>query len=418
MPEVSTPYSIGAEIEGLSLGSVVFIFDNKKVVEAARPRIGVLHKKDGTVNPIFTGNASVLEAQDLESISLIDEATQLFVATSSLGATHVFTIEGSASTNCSLRHVAKGQLPVPETESTRVWSDPNRTNIEATKTVRQKDGTHIMIWGARGGSNYAGTPGPSKSVWVRQAPFDPTTGMIDETQMRMFSFPSVGSDGWRALSSMDFDDKYMYNSTCFDGEEEGFDLDLTDAARTSSANRAAFRSMILRTSFATGETQVLAHFDGMKVEAVMLGHAVDANGRRRLYLGSDDEGLGSLFGSILLPSGDSSKPLITKTNFVDLASASSAHYPQAAHKRWGLSGMAPRAAWQDDQAEANTVLSVFQVWDKAGDGRLQKSDLVCILERLTGSRDLAHAAVANFPADENGRINYAEFIEYVFGVKL
>jgi len=258
------------------LANCLVIFDNKAGVEN-KPRVGVV--RGGVVTTVLEGDSSVLKADDLESVSLIRPEEALYVGVTSLGACHIFILQEKAQKNgsstFSAKHVSQGQLPVPEGEATDIWSNPNRTNIEAARCFGvlppsvQKDQyageAPIMVWGARGGRDYAGVSGPCESVWLRWAPFDPTTGKVDEANMTESSIKNLGDDGsWRALSSLDMDDEFLYFTAAFDGEEEGINIKEDDAARTSSQNRKAFCSLVARKHIVSGETVVLGRFEVCK----------------------------------------------------------------------------------------------------------------------------------------------------------
>ena len=126
------------------------------------------------------GDASVLAAHDLESISLIDPAAALYVACTSLGKTHVFRLQQTATGYAAIQ-VATGQLPVPEGEATDVWSNPKRTNIEATRCLPSAPPalgggrTPLMIWGSRGGNDYAGVEGSKSPEGISVACWRPST---------------------------------------------------------------------------------------------------------------------------------------------------------------------------------------------------------------------------------------------------
>lgn len=130
--------------------------------------------------------------------------------------------------------------------------NPKRTNIEAARAFpapstairgSSRD-TPVMMWGARGGKDYAGRPGPCQSVWVRWAPFDSASGAVDEAQMTQRELINLGDDGeWRALSSLDMVGDTVYFTAAYDGEL-GHAVDVTDTARAGRANSAAFKSLV------------------------------------------------------------------------------------------------------------------------------------------------------------------------------
>lgn len=315
---------------------VVCVFDNKSHPD--QPRLGVV--QNGVAVPIKEGDSSALSEADLESISVVDAEKGMYVAGSSLGVTHVFILqqkEAGGSTFVA-KQVSTGQLPVPKGESTGSWQDANRTNIEAMRCGTGLDGTLMIGWGGRGGEDYAGKE-TSDRVWLRWAPFDPATGMADESKMKSTTLKNVGpTEKWRTLSAMDVNNGYFYFTAAYDGEEDGHPMNLEDPARASSENKLAMSSLVARASIKTGETEVIMRLEGLKLEAIIV---ISENDEEvQCMLGSDDEGLGSLIGTAtfakskcghLEPSG----PL----NLLDIAKASSVY--DVAQKRWGTSGMAP-----------------------------------------------------------------------------
>jgi hypothetical protein len=242
----------------------VLVFDNKGKVQAdsteIKPRLGVVIA--GVVEPVLAGDSSVLKAQDLESLSLVDQEKALYLAVTSLGQTHIFILEegggpGSAATTFSAKQVATGQLPVPSDESTS-WKDHNRTNIEATRCFGSPPpsvvtaaklgegyvpGTPIIVYGGRGGDGYAGkmeTEGTKPhGCWLRFATFDMQSGTPVRGDTALWSemmLENVGEDkNWRGLSSLDVVGNHLYFSAAFDGEDYGYEIDTTDAARARCA---------------------------------------------------------------------------------------------------------------------------------------------------------------------------------------
>ena len=330
---------LNASLAPKRLPDFVGVFDNKGSVED-KPRLGVVF--NGSVEYVTDGDASVLAAHDLESISLIDPAAALYVACTSLGKTHVFRLQQTATGYAAIQ-VATGQLPVPEGEATDIWSNPMRTNIEATRCLPSAPPAlgggkmPLMIWGSRGGNDYAGVEGSKKPegipAWLRMAPFDPTTGMVDETKMTQQPFTNLGdTPAWRALSSLDIVGDQMYFTCAYDGEEDGKVVSTEDVLRTG-ANKEAFRSLVGRLALPDGEPAIVGRYDGLKIEGVM------SLGNNQLLLGSDDEALGCLVAAAtLIDNGSAIEPNI---KFINLGMRASAQNESVELKRWGLSGMAP-----------------------------------------------------------------------------
>ena len=331
---------LNASLAPKRLPDFVGVFDNKGSVED-KPRLGVVF--NGSVEYVTDGDASVLAAHDLESISLIDAAAALYVACTSLGKTHVFRLQQTEATAYAAIQVATGQLPVPEGEATDIWSNPKRTNIEATRCLPSAPPalgggrTPLMIWGSRGGNDYAGVEGSKNpegiQAWLRMAPFDPTTGMVDETKMTQKPFKNLGdTPAWRALSSLDIVGDQVYFTCAYDGEEDGKAVSTEDVLRTG-ANKEAFRSLVGRLALPDGEPAIVGRYDGLKIEGVM------SLGNNQLLLGSDDEALGCLVAAAtLIDNGSAIEPNI---KFVNLGMRASAQNESVELKRWGLSGMAP-----------------------------------------------------------------------------
>ena len=111
---------LNASLAPKRLPDFVGVFDNKGSVED-KPRLGVVF--NGSVEYVTDGDSSVLAAHDLESISLIDRAAALYVACTSLGKTHVFRLQQTATGYAAIQ-VATGQLPVPRAR--RPTSGPTR----------------------------------------------------------------------------------------------------------------------------------------------------------------------------------------------------------------------------------------------------------------------------------------------------
>jgi hypothetical protein len=165
------------------------------------------------------------------------------------------------------------------------------------------------------------------------APFDPTTGMVDETKMTQKPFKNLGdTPAWRALSSLDIVGDQMYFTCAYDGEEDGKAVSTEDVLRTG-ANKEAFRSLVGRLALPDGEPAIVGRYDGLKIEGVM------SLGNNQLLLGSDDEALGCLVAAAtLIDNGSAIEPNI---KFINLGMRASAQNESVELKRWGLSGMAP-----------------------------------------------------------------------------
>ena len=338
------------------LPNCVIVFDNKGGGDD-KPRLGVA--RAGGVDIVVAGDSTVLGAHDLESISLVDASRGLYVAATSLGEMHTFILQqstegGFAGNDFLAKHVAKGQLPVPEDESTGSWRDANRTNIEAMRFVKFGTSAHFpsksgtILWGARGGNGYAGKEGGSPTVWLRHAPFDAETCTVDMSQLVETTLPNLGENSaWRALSSMDVSGSLLYFASAFDGEEEGHELQVGDDKRQSAANQTAFKSLVACQHLGTGKITVLSKLSGVKLEGLcVLDKSVTPTSAAnatyadctQLLLCTDDEALGCLMGKLYVTDGSvlRTPPPI----FRDFSEGASLRYPKVAGKRWGSSGVA------------------------------------------------------------------------------
>jgi len=301
------------------------------------PRLGIVVNDRGLVDPIRYGNASALSANDLECVSLVDATSNIYVATSSLGVTHVFKLIYNQP-GCVYNgyvyaeHVAQGQLPPPPTESTN-WRDANATNMEATAVFVDERGEISIFWMGRGDTT-------SNLSWTRQAPFDYTTGTVNESKIQKgFLANAIGDRKWRNVTAMQVHiqdtEVHYYFSTAFDGEDYNERLDV-DKDQTAEANKKVFKSAVVRCiRYATGvqKTEVLFKWEGIKVEALMLKK--DLNGKvEGFVIGSDDERIGSVLGYQSLDES-------AETVFVDMATVSSNKHLHIPTWKWGTSGMAP-----------------------------------------------------------------------------
>ncbi|KAJ1636590.1 hypothetical protein T492DRAFT_957992 [Pavlovales sp. CCMP2436] len=353
------PFRIKERIKEIPIGTVC-CFDNKskkktlikqmasadigytasKMADDFMPRIGVVMDSNGYVSPIHLGSSSALHAHDLECISLISKEENTYVATSALGATHVFQLNYSTA-GCfnygilTADHISQGQLPVPPGEST-VRDSVNQSNIEATAVFKDSLGVTRIFWCGRGGLR-------TGSSWTMQAPFMPYTGMVEETMIDRGHFANVTSQPkWRVCTAIQIEveahQTHFYFASVYDGTKDGYELDLT-GDQQSIHNKRAFKSVIAKTSYPLGITNVIATLHGVKIEALM--KVENAMGKvTHLVLGSDDEDLGSLLGVM-----DVHKPL--DTSFVNLARASELR-TFITRDKWGTSGMAPAGIFAFD----------------------------------------------------------------------
>ena len=356
------PFGIKERVDLLPIGTVC-CFDNKskkktflkqiatadvtyaikKIADDFMPRIGVIMEKNGTCSPIHLGSASALSAQDLECISLIDPVDNSYVATTSLGVTHVFRLFYNQPT-CfafgflSAEHVAQGELSVPAEESQTLGA-ANQTNIEATAVFKDAFGVLQMFWCGRGGVR-------TGSSWTRQAPFSPSTGMCDRTAEQKGWFNNVKNiTKWRTCSAIVVEvEQYsttFYFSSVYDGLEDGRELDMS-GDQTNLNNKKVFKSIVCKSVFAAGlpgVTSVLAEFHGVKVEALM--KIENGMGKvTHLVLGTDDEALGSLVGVMDVSN-------VMNTTFCDLGKNSETK-TFITRDKWGTSGMAPGGSFAFD----------------------------------------------------------------------
>lgn len=314
----------------------VLVLDNKGHHDPKEcPRLAVV--VGGVATPVTAGDASVITASDLESVCLVDAEKGLYVAVESQCKTHVFTLAKDGSGGYMAGQVATGQLPVPEGEDIASWQDPHPANVEAARVVLGDDHPPVMVWGARGGFNYAGSGTASDSVWLRAAPFN-IDGTVDEQFIKTSTLKNLGATGsWRALSCVDFDPATatLFFAAAYDGEEDGKPLHKKD--RDHWKNKLSFKSLVASVDVASGAARVLGRFSGIKVESLMRDAATG-----NFVLVTDDEGLGSLV-SVVAPTENGTFP--AEVAFADLATASTAAGGgEVAVKRWGSSGVAPLAA--------------------------------------------------------------------------
>lgn len=262
-----------------------------KLIDNFLPRIGVITSELGIVKPVSHGNASVLDAIDLECVSCVSAADSIYCATSSNGKTHVFKLYFTQPTCMDwgflyAEHVAQGQLPSP----------PGAGEIEATCVFMNDQSQIMMLWTGRGGDFM-------KESWTRQAPFDFATGRVDEAKIELGRMVGVtGNTKFRTCSSMqvhvngslvDFWFTSVYDGTDADGKV----LDPNSDQNGPSA-KAAFKSVLAKTTFGRGPsfTDIIAQYEGVKIEAILLLIDQADNEVKAVLLGTDDEQLGSLLG--------------------------------------------------------------------------------------------------------------------------
>ena len=385
------------------LPGFVMVFDSKSGL-VNKPRLAI--SRAGAIDLVLQGDATVLEAQDLESVSLVDREAGLYVASTSIGVLHVFVLQQLAQDGprdggqFAAKHVARGQLPVPDMESTKPYPyEANRTNIEAMRYIPAGSPciklllgddaadapSGILIWGARGGKGYAGVPGWCSSVWVRCAPFHPKSATVDTSRMKQSMLPNIGDDGrWRALSSLDVDGDIMYFTAAFDGEGSGLTVEQSDDKRAGASNPRAFRSIVGSKHLVTGDMHVLGSFDGMKLEGILkldserlptasVNAKSNASDRKQFLLLSDDESLGCLAAKVYVSPGrcpgwgclSCSERIEPGAIFRDFGEGASARYPAVKPKRWGPSGIAPLATLGVPAHLDKHVDNTLRLWAEA-----------------------------------------------------
>jgi hypothetical protein len=354
-------YGIRATVDKIPIGTVV-CFDNesskktllkqiatgdlsygvKRFADDYMPRIGVVTGKDGQVKPIHLGDASVLKADDLECVSLLSAAENLYVATSSLGRVHVFKISVSlagcfSSGFLTADHVAEGQLPIPANES-HIRGSINQTKIEATAVfLEPTTGLYKFFWAGRGGER-------TGRSWTKMGVFNPKIASIDMAQPIEEGYMAsiTGLPKWRTCSCLVIEVEgsatHFYFASVYDGTEDGYELDLkTD--QTSVTNKKAFKSVIAQTTYRPGvpaTTSIIGRYEGIKVEALM--KVENTMGKvTHLVMGTDDEALGSLLGVVDLKH-------VADTTFVDLGKINE-EKTFITRNKWGTSGMAPAGAF-------------------------------------------------------------------------
>jgi len=260
-----------------------------KLLDNILPRVGVIWNELGVVKPIVHGNASVLDAIDLECISQVFGNT--YVATSSNGNTHVFSLSYNFPTCVDYgflyaEHIAQGHLPSP----------PGAGEIEATAVFRNDKSELMMLWTGRGGDSL-------KESWTRQAPFDYMTGGVDELKIELGRMVGVtGNPKWRTASSMQVHVNWpvveFWFTSVYDGTESDGKVLTAEMDQTSPEAKAAFKSVLAKTTFGMGPstTDIIAQYEGIKVEAILLLTDSGDNKVKAVLLGSDDEIMGSLLG--------------------------------------------------------------------------------------------------------------------------
>ena len=167
------------------------------------------------------------------------------------------------------------------------------------------------------------------------------TGNVDKEKITETKVNNIAPDDkWRTLSALDVCGDYLYFTSAYDGEEDGHALDETDIARTGDANKVAFQSLIARTNLTTGAAEILLRLDGVKLEAFTVYDTDGDDGKVHCITASDDEGLGSVIGSVTFgpdSDGDNFGPL-APIEFIDIAGAS--EFYNVERKRYGTSGIA------------------------------------------------------------------------------
>jgi len=262
-----------------------------KLLDNILPRIGVIWNELGVVKPVTHGNASALDAIDLECVSQVSGSDSVYVATSSNGQTHVFKLYYTQPTCMDFgflyaEHVAQSKLPSP----------PGAGEIEATSVFTNDLGSIQMLWTGRGGQQM-------KESWTRQAPFDYMTGSVDESKIEIGRMVGVtGNPKWRTASSMQVHVNgpivEFWFTSVYDGTEVDGKVLTSEMDQTSPEAKAAFKSVLAKTTFGLGPsyTDIIAQYEGFKIEAILLLKDPGDNKVKAVLLGTDDEIMGSLLG--------------------------------------------------------------------------------------------------------------------------
>jgi hypothetical protein len=304
-------------------GTVLVVLDNKKP-DRNLPRIGLAHN-NGRLDIIYDGTSPVLQALDLESLSLVDPLRNIYAAADSLGNFYIFTV---SVTNGKLtaNHIARSNLPIPNNEVAKA-NLPNSTNIEAMRVHRGIDGSLLITWAGRGGGNYPGARlvNGRRAVWIRTAQLHPTSFQVLPNTIRQGLVMNVsGGFEWREITDIDFVGNTCVFSTAIDREEKTpLQPGQTRESLRQSGNNL-FDSMIVSVDLTNYTSRIIADIKGIKVEAVML----DPSDPLRVWIGTDDEGLGAVIGEV------------TTNQYIDVASANSGRY-RIPFTAFGVSGMAP-----------------------------------------------------------------------------
>jgi len=262
-----------------------------KLLDNILPRVGVIINELGVVKPVSHGNASVLDAIDLECISIVPGSDSVYVATASNGRTHVFKLYYTQPTCLDwgflyAEHIAQGQLPSP----------PGAGEIESTAVFMNEFGKTMMLWTGRGGQFM-------KESWTRQAPFNYADGRVDETAIELGRFANVtGNPKFRTCSSLQVHVNGTLVDFWFTSVYDGMDADGKtldpNSDQTSSEAKSVFKTVLAKTTFGRGPsfTDIIAQYEGIKVEAILLLVDHGDNKVKAVLLGSDDEQMGSLLG--------------------------------------------------------------------------------------------------------------------------
>jgi len=358
-------FEIVDSLAGLPIGTVC-VFDNgskksrlveewsrenfarlgKNITETILPRLGVVIDDKGTCRVVKSGDSAVLQAGDLECISIVDPMDNTYVATSSDGTTYVFRLTFKQPGCCDWQwgylyadHVARGKLFTPP--------GTKDNEIEATAVFRDAKGVLQMFWAGRGGEG---------DSWTLQAPFDVSTGNCDISKVQSGKMKPVMSPKWRnctAIQVHQFKEggittTEFYFATVYDGTEDGMELYLK-GDQTFPENKKVFKSALCKSVNNMGvfTTEVIAQYEGILVEAIMLMVNPISGKVDKVLLGTDDEALGSLMG--IQPVRDTKDSAgvdpydaTLKPTFVNLAWNSQNHNLMPAWY-FGTSGIAPAA---------------------------------------------------------------------------
>lgn len=267
----------------------ITVHDAKNPDELDSPRVSLMALPDSLKGVLWRPMAPTFpskKSSDLESASRIPGTNQVLLVES--------TDNGSAYNRIFLGELKDGGLKILGATD---WSTFTKShNVEATAVASTGNGELIFIWAER---NSGKTSTDIKWTKLSVAPFKIGGGAVSAVP---FALPedAVDANGKplydRPLVAMDVDQAgRVYIAATFDPE-----------GTTPTPDNGPFRSVIYRIGriadaklVLDAKPVVVGLLDGLKVESVAIR---EAEGRRELYVGTDDENYGGILR--VLPMGD------------------------------------------------------------------------------------------------------------------